>query len=169
MVRFGPPFFAGLMVLALAACAESSRSTPAAVSAPAPAPIPAAPLLLNIPPPPPPAPVSEPTIVFTAPIDFDQQVKPFFANYCLQCHGQDRSPRGVNFSTKTGLLRRVTPGDPASSAIYNVIFGRRKSMPPLGMDQPTANEIATIKQWIIEGAKISASYPPGTPATAPAQ
>jgi len=113
-----------------------------------------------------PAPVaaSTPTIATAGAIDFDSQVKPFFANYCLQCHGPKRQSNRVRFDTQLGLKAQLTPGNPASSRMYRAMTS---NMPPEGMDKPTAAEIAVIKQWITEGANISASYPMGTPPAAP--
>jgi uncharacterized membrane protein len=102
-------------------------------------------------------------------VDFDKQVQPFFANYCFQCHGPTRQSSRTRFDTKAGILARVTPGDSSKSLVYNYISSTsRNHMPPQGQDQPTADEIAMIKQWIGEGAKISSSYPAGD-APAPAQ
>jgi hypothetical protein len=97
-------------------------------------------------------------------IDFDQQVKPFFANYCLQCHGPKRQSSRVRFDTQLGLRAQLTPGNPTASRMYRAMTS---NMPPEGMDKPTAAEIAVIKQWITEGATISASYPMGSPPAAP--
>jgi uncharacterized membrane protein len=106
-----------------------------------------------------------------APVDFDKQVQPFFANYCLQCHGPNRQSGRTRFDTKAGILARVTPGDSAGSILYRYISATSGThMPPVGQDQPTADEVAMIKQWITEGAKISASYPvnaPGMPGSLP--
>lgn len=103
-----------------------------------------------------------------APVDFDMQVQPFFANYCLQCHGPSRQSGRTRYDTKAGILARVTAGDASKSILYSYISSTGcNHMPPEGMDQPTADEIAMIKQWITEGAKISASYPAGDAPAAP--
>lgn len=106
-----------------------------------------------------------------APVDFDKQVQPFFATYCFQCHGPRRQSGRTRYDTKTGILMRVTPGDPANSILYtNISSTGRNHMPPATEDQPTADDIAMIKQWITEGAKISDSYPvnaPGMPGSLP--
>jgi mono/diheme cytochrome c family protein len=179
--------FVGTMALALAACASNSSSTPAASETPPPSsaatPFAARPTMDAQFPPvsnaanpatsdsvpaPSPAPVavSAPPAAAAGAIDFDTQVKPFFANYCLQCHGPKRQSNRVRFDTQLGLKAQLTPGDPDSSRMYRAMTS---NMPPEGMDQPTPADIAIIKQWITEGATISANYPMDAPASRPVQ
>jgi len=111
-----------------------------------------------------PAPVAAPVPV-VATIDFDQKVQPFFASYCLRCHGPNRQAGRTRFDTKAGILARVKPGDAANSTLFKMISTTEDDghMPPSNIqEQPTANEIAMVKQWINEGAKVSDSYPSGT-------
>jgi uncharacterized membrane protein len=106
-----------------------------------------------------------------AAIDFDAKVQPFFATYCFRCHGPNRQSGRTRFDTKAGILARVTPGDADNSRLVHMITATDDDhMPPTNVpDQPSADEIAMIKQWIKEGAKISDSYPAGTPPATPAQ
>jgi uncharacterized membrane protein len=99
-----------------------------------------------------------------AAIDFDTKVQPFFATYCFNCHGSARQRGKTRFDTKAGILARVTPGDTTNSTLFTRITAVGDDhMPPDNVqDQPTPEDIATIKQWISEGAKISDSYPAGT-------
>lgn len=140
------------LALTFGACSTQSAST-ASSATPAPAPVAAAP-----------APAKAAPVVVAASIDFDKQVKPFFAEYCAGCHGGNPARRpsgGVNVTTKSGLLSRITPGDPDHSGLFEEMGGPRKSMPPRNAPQPEAADIAMIKQWITEGAKVSDSYPTG--------
>jgi uncharacterized membrane protein len=99
-----------------------------------------------------------------AAIDFDQKVQPFFATYCFRCHGPNRQSGRTRFDTKAGILARVTPGDADNSTLFHMITATDDDhMPPQNIqEQPTADDIAMIKQWISEGAKVSDSYPSGT-------
>lgn len=181
------PLLLSSMALALAACAANSASTPSTTSSPASTPMAGNPTMAAA------APTAAPTamaanpatsdlaatpastpvpvtaVAAGGPVDFDMQVKPFLSNYCFQCHGPDRHSGRTRYDTKVGILQRVTPGDPASSVLYARISSPdRGHMPPEGQDQPSADEIAMIKQWITEGAKISDSYPAGDAPAAPA-
>jgi len=154
------PLFVGACAFALSACATQPAASTAApatadgvTSAPAAAPAPIAA----------PAPVAAPTPVVAA-IDFDQKVQPFFATYCFRCHGPNRQSGRTRFDTKAGILARVTPGDADNSTLVHMITATDDDhMPPQNIqEQPTADDIAMIKQWISEGAKVSDSYPSGT-------
>ncbi len=154
----------GALALALVACSTSSSSssaTPAAASvAAAPAPVAPAPVVAT------PAPAPTPVVV-AASVDFDKQVKPFFDNYCGDCHTGARVRGGVHVDTKAGLTSIA--GTTSSSRLYSALTATgRNHMPPQGEDQPSADDIAMIKKWIDAGAQISDSYPPGTPTAAPA-
>ncbi len=149
------PLFVGACALAFSACATQPAAAPSAAAAPAPVAAAPAPMAT-------PAPVAAPTPV-VAVIDFDTKVQPFFATYCFRCHGPNRQSSRTRFDTKAGILARVTPGDTANSALfYRISTDGDDHMPPANIqDQPTADDIAMIKQWITEGAKISDSYPAG--------
>lgn len=159
----------GALALTLGACAtgsSASSSTPVpAVVAPviaAPAPVPAAPAPVVSAPAPALLPTTPTPAVVAASIDFDKQVKPFFDEYCIRCHGGTAGRRpsgGYNLANAVGLKRSA--GTPDDSTIYDVLTDV-PHMPPRGQPQPTADDIAMIKQWIVEGAKISASYPTGS-------
>jgi uncharacterized membrane protein len=151
---FSSSLLIGALALALGACStesssSSSSSMPAANSMAA-VPAPAAPAPMAAAPAPIPTTAPQATVV-AAKVDFDSQVKPFFATYCFQCHGPTRQTRGIRFDTSAGLTA-------ASDRITDVVGA---IMPPQTAKQPTADEVAMIKQWIIEGAAISASYPAG--------
>jgi len=162
---FTAPLAFGLAALALGACATSSSSTAAA---PAPAPAPASSMAAAPMPAPPlsPAPVkldaSAPQPVagaVLAAVDFDVTVKPFFATYCIRCHGPTRQSSRVRFDTKAGILARLTVGNASRSAFYQAV--NNGNMPPEGQPRPSAEELVQIKQWITDGAKIPDTYPAG--------
>jgi uncharacterized membrane protein len=139
----------GSLAFALAACSTSSSSPVSST------PVPAAPVVLAKPA----APL--PPVVTAAPvagpgIDFDQQVKPFFEKYCYSCHDVDGKAAGLGFDNKSGILQALQPGDAEDSLLYNVLVTRKM---PQGRTKPTMAEIEMIRQWINEGAKVSASIP----------
>jgi len=144
--------------LVLSACATKSTapasaeanpaSPPAKMAAPAPA---AAPVAAQPAPAKAPAPATVPGT-----IDFDMQVKPFFAKYCFGCHDANGRSAGVGYDNKTDILKTVTPGSADDSDLYYVLSTREM---PRGGAKPSAAEIEMIRVWINEGAYISASYP----------
>jgi uncharacterized membrane protein len=90
-----------------------------------------------------------------AKVDFNQQVRPFFAEYCYQCHGNGQQRGGVHLDVKASTLMHITPGNPDRSDVYRAMtrsMGASDHMPPVSQEQPEDNDIAMIKQWITEGA-----------------
>ncbi len=112
-----------------------------------------------------PAPAATPAV---ASVDFDKDVKPIFAEYCVRCHGGGTRVSGrVNLANKAGLAR--VAGNSERSTLYSVISEQgRNHMPPQGQDQPEADDIAMIKKWIDAGANIPDTYSVGPAAPAPA-
>jgi hypothetical protein len=103
-----------------------------------------------------------------ATVSFTGDIKPIFTARCVVCHdrlgqaGLDLRPATAWASlvniTSTGYapVKRVVPGAPASSVLYNKVantglYGER--MPPNGQGFPVpANEVTLIQTWIQEGA-----------------
>jgi len=89
-------------------------------------------------------------------IDFDRQVKPFFAKYCFGCHDANGRSAGIGYDNKTDILKTVTPGSADDSNLYYVLSTGEM---PRGGTKPSVAEIEMIRVWINEGAYISANYP----------
>ena len=97
-------------------------------------------------------------------IDFDREVRPILADKCFACHGPDEKQRMANLRLDVteglfadrGGYRIITPGDSARSKLYLKISSPDPAfrMPPVFANRTlTAQQIATIKEWIDEGAK----------------
>lgn len=110
------------------------------------------------------------TTVGAASIDFVRDIRPILSDNCFKCHGPDEeslkgglrldSHAGATAPAKSGdpaivpgqpdaseLLRRVTTSDPDDL------------MPPMKTGkQLTAEQIATLNQWIAEGAKYETHW-----------
>src|SRR2546423_10999873 len=98
-------------------------------------------------------------------IEFNRHVRPILADHCFQCHGPDARQRkgDLRLDTpeaasaerpggavvmagnleKSELLRRITSTD-----------AEERMPPPVKGEKLTAAEIATLKQWIVEGARF---------------
>lgn len=97
-----------------------------------------------------------------AEIDFARDVQPIFVKNCTECHGGVKEAGGVSFIYHEKVLgegksgnRVVIPGDPeGSELIYRVTTDDQDDvMPPSGDHPPLSSEdIATLKQWIEQGA-----------------
>ena len=86
-------------------------------------------------------------------------VEPFLTKYCLECHNQGKAKAGYNVETLADLLRggkrgpMVVPKKPAESRLILTLQGKGKPMPPKKSRQPTAEETATVSEWIKAGAQ----------------
>ena len=99
----------------------------------------------------------------TASVDFQKEVRPILSNACFQCHGFDQSSRmaGLRLDTKAGAFaerkagRAIVPGDPTASLLWQRIEHENaaKRMPPAYSHKSiTAEQKATLKRWILQGA-----------------
>ena len=79
------------------------------------------------------------------PSEYEKVVKPFFAKYCVQCHGA---------SLQRGGIRLDTLGHDFSAPVVAMHWGdvmermNAAEMPPKGALQPKPKEVANIAEWI---------------------
>lgn len=91
-----------------------------------------------------------------AKVDFGKDVLPILRQNCFGCHGPSQQMSGLRLDRKSsvfkGGMRRVVPGSSANSFLYHRVSGSAfgLQMPPTGPLR--AEQIATIKAWIDEGA-----------------
>ena len=91
-------------------------------------------------------------------IDFTRDVQPILNARCSGCHGPQQQMNGLRVDDSKALLNVVTPGDSASSKLMQRVSSTKKGfgMPPVGAPLTSA-EIATLRDWIDQGAKITAA------------
>ncbi|HUR52683.1 MAG TPA: PSD1 and planctomycete cytochrome C domain-containing protein [Gemmataceae bacterium] len=99
----------------------------------------------------------------SAPVDFNRDVRPILSGQCFQCHGPDEKARKAKLrldirddAVKAGA---IVPGKPDESELLKRIVSTdaETRMPPGASKKPplTVAQVATVKQWIAEGAKYS--------------
>ena len=113
--------------------------------------------------------------IATDTVDFNREVRPLFAEHCLDCHGNDGRARESDlrldlpeeFLKDLGGYQAVVPGNSAESELYLRLTDADEPMPPLDEDghgtRLTNAEIEKIKRWIDEGAKWSPHWSFVTP------
>ncbi|EGV28728.1 hypothetical protein ThidrDRAFT_3506 [Thiorhodococcus drewsii AZ1] len=97
-------------------------------------------------------------------VTFKKDVQPILNTHCAECHlkgGQGFEASGflvesyesVMKGTKFGPV--VVAGDPLSSSLYRLVAGEvdQSIRMPHGKDPISETQIATIEQWIEQGAK----------------
>lgn len=85
---------------------------------------------------------------------FEADVLPIFQSSCAKsgCHDPSSHTEGYVLNSFKNITKKgIVPGNPNSSKLFEVIVNGE--MPPAGEPPLTADQVATIKQWIIEGAQ----------------
>ena len=95
-------------------------------------------------------------------VDFAKDVQPVLETRCLECHNPNKVKGKLLMDTVANMIKggeegaSLVPGDASKGELMKRITlakGHDDIMPPKG-DPLTAAEIANIKQWITEGAKV---------------
>ncbi len=104
------------------------------------------------------------TSVTDAKVSFNREIRPILSEQCFSCHGFDAKHRkaDLRLDTREGALaendgvRAIIPGDPAKSELWKRLLSKdpEEVMPPPDAHKPklAAKQLATIRQWIEEGA-----------------
>lgn len=102
--------------------------------------------------------------------DFQSIQDQIFTPICTGCHAGASAPLGLRLdagssyamlvgvaSAEVPSLLRVTPGDPDASYLVHKVEGRAAvgQRMPLGGPPLSAQQIATIRQWITDGAAMT--------------
>jgi len=104
-------------------------------------------------------PAAEPKISFT------RQIKPILANKCFVCHGPDEKERKAELRLDMrdeAVPSVIKPNDAEHSEVVVRITSDdpELKMPPVQSKRPvlTADEIATVRKWIDQGAEYDAHW-----------
>ncbi len=88
---------------------------------------------------------------------FESEVLPIFISNCSMsgCHGNGSAAEGLVLDNYNSILAGVNPGNPEKSEIYQSITGGGEEgiMPPPPKSPLTQEQISTIYNWILAGAK----------------
>jgi mono/diheme cytochrome c family protein len=95
-----------------------------------------------------------------SPVDFVKQIKPIFADRCVECHNSETLLGELNLQTRALAFRNrkagpvIVPKNAEKSMLYLVLTlppKDVKAMPATGHRIPK-DEVNLIRQWITEGA-----------------
>ncbi|MBX9679432.1 MAG: PSD1 and planctomycete cytochrome C domain-containing protein [Gemmataceae bacterium] len=99
-----------------------------------------------------------------APVDFRKDVRPIFAEKCFACHGALKQKGELRVDSVKGMLEggnngpTIVPGKSGQSLILSHVLGadgRERMPPPKDGEAMNEKQIALLKRWIDEGAKVS--------------
>jgi hypothetical protein len=82
--------------------------------------------------------------------NFLRDVKPILENHCVRCHGDDAAMKGLRLNTEYRAMLAIVRKKPEDSRVY--LAAKIGFMPP-GPRKLTAEELETLRKWILEGAK----------------
>lgn len=93
-------------------------------------------------------------------IDFVRDVQPILKQNCLRCHGPEKQKGDYRVDLRKGALQggesyapNIIPGKSADSPLIKFVTGTGDlTMPPEG-DRLSAQDVATLRTWIDQGAK----------------
>src|SRR5262249_42369728 len=103
--------------------------------------------------------------VAAEPVDYLRDVKPILAKHCTSCHGAQKQRAGLRLDTGKAILEggnsgaAVIPGKSGESHLMQALTGAEsvKAMPPKELPRVPAEQIAKLKAWIDQGAKVPAT------------
>jgi hypothetical protein len=93
-----------------------------------------------------------------APVSFSKDIQPILEQNCLTCHGHSMQSSRLDLSTREGAMRggarwaAIVPGQAEDSFMYRLVAGLDKPAMPLNGNKLSDAQIATIKNWIDQGA-----------------
>ena len=89
--------------------------------------------------------------------NYDEHVRPIFADRCLSCHNPDKAKGGLDLTTYTSTMQGgssgeiVSSGDPGSSRLFlSVSHAEEPKMPPKG-EKLAQGRLDLISSWISGG------------------
>lgn len=108
-------------------------------------------------------------------LSFNRDIRPILSEHCFNCHGTDEKNRKgrLRLDERSEALKggksdgaAIVPGKPNESALIKRVTAHLPDdiMPPPRVKNPLgARQIATLKQWITEGAPYSRHWSFETP------
>lgn len=113
-------------------------------------------------------------------VDYQTEIRPILSKRCFQCHSGPRAKGKLKMDDKAKFAERIgdhdnavfKPGNPTGSlAIIKASLPQSDSdaMPPPAArsapDPMTRTELALVRKWVEEGAKLEPGDTPDTPPT----
>jgi uncharacterized membrane protein len=91
--------------------------------------------------------------------DFNHDIAPILRDYCLRCHGGEKTKGKLSLKTHAEAMKEaangksIIPGQPDKSTLYTRLLDPEEPMPPPKEKQLTPEQKKLVHQWIKEGAK----------------
>jgi len=95
-------------------------------------------------------------------IDFGRDIQPILARRCFACHGPDKGEAGLRLNGRDAALaaldsgaHAIVPGKPEESQLLSRVASTDddQRMPPGDLKPLTPEQVALLRQWIVQGAE----------------
>ena len=102
-------------------------------------------------------------------VDFASQIQPILQTNCLECHSRDKRKGGLSLTSYEDVLDggrsgpAVRPQNGGGSLIFHRVSGGVEPQMPLDELPLSGEQIALIRLWIDQGARLNPSAPPAPP------
>src|SRR5579872_3687912 len=99
-------------------------------------------------------------------VSFSKHVAPIFSKRCLACHNAQTAKGRYNMDNYVGVVKGGEQGDtiiPKDADGSNLVALLEEGTMPKDADPLTKDEIALIKQWIVNGARLDAGLKSESP------
>jgi hypothetical protein len=102
-------------------------------------------------------------------VDFAGQIRPILSERCLECHSSDTRKGGLSLATYADALDGgrngpvIRPGNGAGSLLLHRLTGQVEPQMPKDEAALSEPEVALIRLWIDQGARLSPTSPPAPP------
>jgi mono/diheme cytochrome c family protein len=93
-----------------------------------------------------------------AKINYEEQVQAIFRQHCFTCHGPDTAKSDLRLDNYAAMMRGgasgavLEPGDADSSRLWKLVAHEETPEMPPKQDKLPEATLATLKQWITQGA-----------------
>ncbi|MCX6368104.1 MAG: hypothetical protein NTX57_15580 [Armatimonadetes bacterium] len=111
------------------------------------------------------APLAFPTLAHAQSVSFSKEIAPIIQRRCAGCHGERTNLGDWRAHTFMALMKpgasgaaMVVPGKPEASELYKRVAHKDPDLRmPKSDDALSAQQLARVKRWIVEGAKFDGS------------
>ena len=98
-------------------------------------------------------------------VKFTEDIAPWFANLCLNCHNSRRQSGGLSLETFYDMMKGgdsgevILPGDMENSRLFRLVGGLELPRMPQGQARITRQNYEDLRQWFREGNTFDGDDP----------
>jgi hypothetical protein len=98
------------------------------------------------------------------PVDYLRDIRPILSQHCYSCHGPQKQKSGLRLDTVAAACKggnsgpAIVPGKSGESLLIKAVTTSDENLPRMPFQKPplSSRDIALLKTWIDQGAKVPA-------------